>query len=60
VTLPVEKALLATRLGTTPENLSRAFANLRPAGVRTSGGTVTITDMAQLRTACASGPPIPD
>jgi CRP/FNR family transcriptional activator FtrB len=60
VTLPVEKALLATRLGTTPENLSRAFANLRPAGVRTSGCTVTITDMAQLRTACASGPPIPD
>jgi CRP/FNR family transcriptional activator FtrB len=60
VTLPVEKALLATRLGTTPENLSRAFANLRRAGVRTSGCTVTITDMAQLRTACASGPPIPD
>jgi len=60
VTLPVEKALLATRLGTTPENLSRAFANLRPAGGRTSGCTVTITDMAQLRTACASGPPIPD
>jgi CRP/FNR family transcriptional regulator, transcriptional activator FtrB len=60
VTLPVEKALLATRLGTTPENLSRAFANLRPAGVRTSGCTVTITDKAQLRTACASGPPIPD
>jgi len=60
VTLPVEKALLATRLGTTPENLSRAFANLRPAGVKTSGSTVIITDMAELRKVCALGPVIPD
>jgi CRP/FNR family transcriptional activator FtrB len=60
VTLPVEKALLATRLGTTPENLSRAFANLRSAGVKTSGGTVTITDMTQLRNACALAAAIPD
>ena len=60
LTLPVEKALLATRLGTTPENLSRAFANLRPAGVKTSGSTVIIADMAKLRMACASGPVIPD
>jgi CRP/FNR family transcriptional activator FtrB len=60
LTLPVEKALLATRLGTTPENLSRAFANLRPAGVKTSGGTVTIADMADLRAACAAAPAIPD
>lgn len=60
VTLPVEKALLATRLGTTPENLSRAFANLRPAGVKTSGATVIITNLDQLRIACASAPAIPD
>jgi CRP/FNR family transcriptional regulator, transcriptional activator FtrB len=60
VTLPVEKALLATRLGTTPENLSRAFANLRPAGVTTSGGTVTIVDMVRLRNACALAAAIPD
>ncbi|UEM05786.1 cyclic nucleotide-binding domain-containing protein [Skermanella rosea] len=58
--LPVEKALLATRLGTTPENLSRAFANLRSAGVRTSGATVTIADLARLRTASFSDPAIPD
>lgn len=60
VTLPVEKALLATRLGTTPENLSRAFANLRPSGVRTLGGTVTISDLQKLTEACAMAPPIPD
>jgi CRP/FNR family transcriptional regulator, transcriptional activator FtrB len=60
VTLPVEKALLATRLGTTPENLSRAFANLRTAGVTTSGGTVTIVDMVRLRNACALAAAIPD
>ncbi len=60
VTLPVEKALLATRLGTTPENLSRAFANLRSAGVTTSGGTVTIVDMVRLRNACALAAAIPD
>jgi CRP-like cAMP-binding protein len=60
VMLPVEKALLATRLGTTPENLSRAFANLRSAGVTTSGGTVTIVDMVRLRNACALAAAIPD
>jgi CRP/FNR family transcriptional regulator, transcriptional activator FtrB len=60
LTLPVEKALLATRLGMSPENLSRAFANLRSAGVKTSGGTVMIADMAELRAACAAAPAIPD
>jgi CRP/FNR family transcriptional activator FtrB len=60
VTLPVEKALLATRLGTTPENLSRAFANLRSVGVTTLGGTVTIVDMVRLRNACALAAAIPD
>jgi CRP/FNR family transcriptional activator FtrB len=59
LTLPVEKALLATRLGMSPENLSRAFANLRSAGVKTSGGTVMIADMAELRAACAAAPAIP-
>ena len=40
--LPYDKQLLAARLGTTPENLSRAFATLRDCGVRTSGAMVSL------------------
>lgn len=50
--LPVDKRLVAARLGMTPENLSRAFANLRPFGVRTAGLRVTLTDPDALRQIC--------
>ena len=48
VRLPYDKQLLAARLGTTPENLSRAFAALRAHGVRTSGASVTLEDRQRL------------
>jgi CRP/FNR family transcriptional activator FtrB len=46
--LPYDKQLLAARLGTTPENLSRAFATLRTHGVRTTGPMVSLDDLAGL------------
>lgn len=42
-TLPHEKRVLASLLGMTPENLSRAFAQLADYGVTVSGPEVTIT-----------------
>jgi CRP/FNR family transcriptional regulator, transcriptional activator FtrB len=47
--LPFEKRVLASRLGMTPENLSRAFASLANFGVVTSGRGVTLNDPAALR-----------
>jgi CRP/FNR family transcriptional activator FtrB len=47
-TLPVEKRLLASYLGMTPENLSRAVKSLEPDGVRMDGLRVIITDRARL------------
>ncbi len=46
--LPIEKRRLASYLGMTPENLSRAFNNLKPHGVMVDGQTITITDLATL------------
>jgi CRP/FNR family transcriptional regulator, transcriptional activator FtrB len=59
LTLPYDKQLLAGRLGTTPENLSRAFAALRAHGVRTSGAVVRLEDRARLA-AFADPDEIPD
>lgn len=42
-TLPHEKRVLASLLGMTPENLSRAFATLADYGVQTKGPEVTIS-----------------
>lgn len=49
VRLPLTKAELASRIGITPESLSRALARLKAAGVECRGRTVIITDMAALR-----------
>lgn len=46
--LPFDKRTLASLLGMTPENLSRAFATLRPYGVAVNGGTINLTDVADL------------
>lgn len=43
--LPIEKRRLASYLGMTPENLSRAFNNLKPYGVVVDGQKITITDL---------------
>jgi len=49
VVLPGARALVAGRLGVTPQSLSRAFAALRPLGVTGSGRDVSIVDPGQLR-----------
>ena len=46
--LPIEKRRLASYLGMTPENLSRAFNNLKPYGVVVDGQNITISDLAAL------------
>lgn len=47
--LPFQKSLLAGKLGLAPEALSRAFSNLRDAGVSIRGRMVLITDADALR-----------
>lgn len=47
--LKMEKRLLASYLGMTPENLSRAFKALRPYGVMVDGQNIQITDMESLK-----------
>lgn len=47
--LPLDKTLVAARLGMQPETLSRAFAKLRRLGVETNGPEVYIRDLDALR-----------
>ncbi len=49
VPLPFEKALIAARLGMTPESFSRALAVLRSVGVTTKRDTVIIESIPRLR-----------
>lgn len=46
--LPFEKRLLASLLGMTPENLSRAFAGLRAYGVEAEGSRIRLADREAL------------
>jgi CRP/FNR family transcriptional regulator, transcriptional activator FtrB len=50
--LQVEKRRVASYLGMTPENLSRALKGLEADGVSLKGQTVSITDRARLLAAC--------
>ena len=50
--LPVEKSLVARRLGIQPETFSRALAKLRPLGVEVQGAVVSISDIDALREFC--------
>ena len=48
--LPVEKRTLASLLAMTPENLSRAFATLRPYGVKVEGSEIRLENLKDLET----------
>lgn len=56
VVLPHGKKLIASRLGMTPENLSRAFAQLGAHGVTLKGRTAVLADVEALRRACHPDP----
>lgn len=47
--LPVAKSLLASRIGITPESLSRALARLKSVGVESRGRAVILNDPQALR-----------
>jgi hypothetical protein len=54
--LPVEKSLVARRLGIQPETFSRALAKLRPIGVEVQGAVVSVSDIDALREFCQEDP----
>jgi CRP/FNR family transcriptional activator FtrB len=49
ITLKLDKRTLASRLGMTPENLSRNLAQLSKHGLRTAGSRLVVDDPAALR-----------
>ena len=48
LTLPIDKKTLASMLGMTPENLSRAFSTLRRSGVSVDGPEITVKSFGDL------------
>lgn len=58
--LGIEKRRLASYLGMTPENLSRAIRQLQPYGVFFDGSQVTISDPAELERFAKPSPFIDD
>ncbi len=58
--LPHDKRTLASALGMTPENLSRAFNTLKPYGVEVDGSTVRMNDLQSLETLAKPNPLIDD
>jgi CRP/FNR family transcriptional activator FtrB len=59
-TIPVDKRTLASRLGMTPENLSRNLAALGAYGVEVRGREVTLTDIPRLIAFAKPAPGIDD
>jgi CRP-like cAMP-binding protein len=55
ITLPVEKTLIAGRLGMQPETFSRALARLRDHGLEVDGSEVVIHDAKRLQQFARSG-----
>lgn len=49
IQLPLDKNLIAARLGMQPETLSRGLAKLRVCGIETSGQGLLVHDVARLR-----------
>lgn len=60
VQLQVDKRTLAALLGMTPENLSRAFATLKPYGVEVNGREIRLTKIEDLRNLAKPTPLIDD
>ncbi len=60
IQLQVDKRTLAALLGMTPENLSRAFATLKPYGVEVNGREIRLTQIDDLRTLAKPSPMIDD
>ena len=58
--LQVDKRTVAALLGMTPENLSRAFATLRPYGVEVNGREIRLTEAESLRRLAKPSPLIDD
>jgi len=58
--LPYEKRRLASFLGMTPENLSRAFKSLQDHGVQVSGTRINISDQEELERFAKPNPLIDD
>lgn len=58
--LTMEKKRLASFLGMTPENLSRAFKGLEPYGVKVAGTQIMITDLKELTRYAKPNPLIDD
>jgi CRP-like cAMP-binding protein len=52
IKLPYRKAIIAARIGITPESFSRALARLAHWGVQTQGDEVDIADAAKLERFC--------
>jgi CRP/FNR family transcriptional activator FtrB len=60
VVLPVGKRTMASMLGMTPENLSRAFGALQSHGMLVNGPEIEITDRAKLEAYSKPNPLIDD
>lgn len=58
--LPYDKRTLASHLGMTPENLSRAFNTLKPYGVEVDGSRISLTDRKGLTGLARPDPLIDD
>jgi len=58
--LTIEKRRLASLLGMTPENLSRAIKAMKPYGVEITGAQIVITDLDDLKTLAKPDPLIDD
>ena len=50
VRLPIEKSLVAGRLGMQPETFSRSLSKLKQVGVKCQGHEVMVADIAKLST----------
>jgi CRP-like cAMP-binding protein len=55
IELPLDKHLIAARLGMQPETLSRGLTKLRTAGVEGDGAVLRVTNVARLRAIAVDG-----